>query len=62
MLGSEIEKMGTLDQDSKATSMPTDSTKKRKRVSSKSVAETLKKWKEYNILTKGKKYKRGRSK
>nr|ABQ59087.1 DREB2A [Populus alba x Populus x berolinensis] len=40
--------MGTLDQDSKATSMPTDSTKKRKRVSSKSVAETLKKWKEYN--------------
>ncbi|KAJ6325037.1 hypothetical protein OIU76_012178 [Salix suchowensis] len=40
--------MGTLDQDSKATSMSMDSTKKRKRVSNKSVAETLKKWKEYN--------------
>ena len=40
--------MGTLDQDSKATSMSTDSTKKRKRASNKSVAETLKKWKEYN--------------
>ncbi|KAJ6718114.1 DEHYDRATION-RESPONSIVE ELEMENT-BINDING PROTEIN 2C [Salix purpurea] len=40
--------MGTLDQGSKATSMSMDSTKKRKRVSNKSVAETLKKWKEYN--------------
>ncbi|XP_061974408.1 dehydration-responsive element-binding protein 2D-like [Populus nigra] len=40
--------MGPIDQDSKATSMPTDPTKKRKRVINKSVAETLKKWKEYN--------------
>ncbi|KAJ6718113.1 DEHYDRATION-RESPONSIVE ELEMENT-BINDING PROTEIN 2C [Salix purpurea] len=48
LLGSEIENMGTLDQGSKATSMSMDSTKKRKRVSNKSVAETLKKWKEYN--------------
>uniref|UniRef100_A0A6N2K408 AP2/ERF domain-containing protein n=1 Tax=Salix viminalis TaxID=40686 RepID=A0A6N2K408_SALVM len=47
LLGSEIENMGTLDQDSKAASM-SDSTKKRKRASNKSVAETLKKWKEYN--------------
>ncbi|CAK7325931.1 unnamed protein product [Dovyalis caffra] len=38
--------MGTLDQGSNATSM--DSNKKRKRQSNKSVAETLKKWKEYN--------------
>ncbi|XP_011004133.1 PREDICTED: dehydration-responsive element-binding protein 2C-like [Populus euphratica] len=40
--------MGTLIQGSNATSMSMDSSKKRKRASNKSVAETLQKWKEYN--------------
>ncbi|KAG6763815.1 hypothetical protein POTOM_031257 [Populus tomentosa] len=40
--------MGTLIQGSNATSMSMDSTKKRKRASNKSVAETLQKWKDYN--------------